>query len=458
MADKPTGVLSPEVEKLSDKLAKDPNSKVFFNLAEEYAKAGMTEEALVILTTGLKIHPSYVSANVLLGKLYFEKGMIKESRELFEQILKINPDNITANKKLALIYIDEKKFSEAEKCCGQILFFNPKDAETLEIKKNIVLAKEGKIEAKMVPAPQPAPAPPKAAPVPPAVPKAVPAPPVAPPKAVPVPAAPPDPVQPDFAVAPGQAPMEVKDNVAVEEPSQKIYDPTISRPPDLIDFGSGQEPEKPLEAPLDFAASLSAQEESDASPGPSDILVVEPPAAEVPVQEEAKAAGTDSPPVEFIGSSPEEPSPVEASAGIQNNDFSDLLPEAAPQALPALSAAPPQGGGKNLPGSGDLETLALADLYIKQGHFPKGIEIYNKLLEKDPGNQALRQKVEEAKSLGNLLGHKASEKKIEEKIIQAVVPEQMAPPSDPGQKISEKNQAKIVKLKQWLEYIKKKNQ
>ena len=74
------GLLSPEITKLSERLAKDPTSKLFVPLAEEYIKAGMLEEAVAVLMDGLKAHPGFTSAHVTLGKVYLGKGQIKEAK------------------------------------------------------------------------------------------------------------------------------------------------------------------------------------------------------------------------------------------------------------------------------------------------------------------------------------------------------------------------------------------
>ena len=72
--------LSPEIGKLTEKLQKDPSSKLFFPLAEEYIKCNMLEEAIIVLTDGLKTHPGFHAARVSLGKVYLQKGRAGEAR------------------------------------------------------------------------------------------------------------------------------------------------------------------------------------------------------------------------------------------------------------------------------------------------------------------------------------------------------------------------------------------
>ena len=39
----------------------------------------------------------------------------------------------------------------------------------------------------------------------------------------------------------------------------------------------------------------------------------------------------------------------------------------------------------------------MADIYIKQGEYDKGISVFQKLLEKDPENASVRKKLEECR-------------------------------------------------------------
>ena len=51
-----------EIDRLAVQLAKDPRSKVFMPLAEEYGKAGMWQEAAGVLEDGLTLYPGFITA------------------------------------------------------------------------------------------------------------------------------------------------------------------------------------------------------------------------------------------------------------------------------------------------------------------------------------------------------------------------------------------------------------
>lgn len=116
-----------EIERLKEKLDKDPNSKLFIPLAEEYKKAGMFDEAVEVLLKGLERQPGYMSARVALGKIYFERGMFEEARGEFEKVISAIPDNLYAHKKLAEIYRDLGERDRTVKELKTVLKLNPMD-------------------------------------------------------------------------------------------------------------------------------------------------------------------------------------------------------------------------------------------------------------------------------------------------------------------------------------------
>jgi tetratricopeptide (TPR) repeat protein len=125
-------MVSQEIERLKEKVDKDPNSKLFVPLAEEYKKAGMLDEAIGALMKGLERLPSYMSARVSLGKIYLEKGLLSEAGAEFEKVVNAIPDNLYAHKKLAEIY---RALSEREKAVEEfrkVLKLNPTDEDAAQ--------------------------------------------------------------------------------------------------------------------------------------------------------------------------------------------------------------------------------------------------------------------------------------------------------------------------------------
>jgi Tfp pilus assembly protein PilF len=128
---------SPEIAKLTQKLAKDPRSKVFIQLAEEYVKAGMFPEAATALEDGLKVYPTFVTARVALGRVYHQSGEAAKAKTMLEEAVKLSPDNLLAHRTLARLYADGGAFEPALRACAVVLAANPKDKEIVELRHGI---------------------------------------------------------------------------------------------------------------------------------------------------------------------------------------------------------------------------------------------------------------------------------------------------------------------------------
>ena len=107
-----------------------------------------------------------------------------------------------------------------------------------------------------------------------------------------------------------------------------------------------------------------------------------------------------------------------------------------------------------------LATVGIAELYIKQGHYEHGIDIYRKILEQDPDNAEARQRLEDALALANLLTKRSTEPKSQRKTV--ITPEPPAkpaeapPPDDPARSSPEQlRRAKVQRLQAWLEQLKR---
>jgi len=92
------------IERLEKKLEKEPSSIAFAQLAEEYRKVGRIDDAIKTCLEGLKYHPNYWTAYVLLAKCYFEKEEYDKARQYLEDALAGAPDNIHAISLITEVY------------------------------------------------------------------------------------------------------------------------------------------------------------------------------------------------------------------------------------------------------------------------------------------------------------------------------------------------------------------
>jgi tetratricopeptide (TPR) repeat protein len=126
-----------EIDRLALALAKDPASKSFIPLAEEYGKAGMWPEAAGVLEDGLKYYPGFITAMVALGRAYDQMGQPTKAKAILEEAIKISPENLRAHRTLAKIYTAEGSTAAALRSCDVILALNPLDQESLSLRASL---------------------------------------------------------------------------------------------------------------------------------------------------------------------------------------------------------------------------------------------------------------------------------------------------------------------------------
>lgn len=121
------------IDRLATQLAKDPQSKAFLPLAEEYGKAGMWQEAAGVLEDGLKYSPGFITAMVALGCAYDHMEQPAKAQAILEESIKLSPENLRAHRTLIKIYRSQKRNDLALQSCAVILAVNPRDEEALSV-------------------------------------------------------------------------------------------------------------------------------------------------------------------------------------------------------------------------------------------------------------------------------------------------------------------------------------
>lgn len=131
-----------EIDRLAVQLAKNPQSKVFLPLAEEYCKVGMWEEAVSVLEEGLKHYPGFITAMVALGRTYDQLDQPTKARAVLEGAVKLSPDNLRAHRTLIKIYQAQGLTEEVLQSCRVILAMNPRDEEALSVQASLSVPDE----------------------------------------------------------------------------------------------------------------------------------------------------------------------------------------------------------------------------------------------------------------------------------------------------------------------------
>jgi tetratricopeptide (TPR) repeat protein len=406
--------LSPEIAKLFEKLQKDPSSKLFFPLAEEYIKCSMLEEAIMVLTDGLKTHPGFHAARVSLGKVYLQKGRVAEAKAEFEKVVAQNPDNLMAQKKLAFIYRDEGSVEKAQQICKTFLLANPKDLEMKSLLAELenLQSKSAAKEVSQVPAVEPASS---------QAPSAVSEPVVSPPE-----------------VSKGSSSAALLDHEAIKPPPPQ---PATEAVPGALPPEKSSMPPPTIQN-HEAQANQHHPEESPQNSGERKVPVVE-----LNLDEAESGLNEEDIFSELLGAMPSKPQ-------------GPTMQGAAPSQAASSVSLPQQEQEERSPGlEGDLATVTLAELYVKQGHYEQGIEIYRKILEHDPENEEIRQRLEDAMALANLLTKRPKEPRQKDMVkFQESPPKAQGEPTtaQPARSSPEQlRQAKVQRLQAWLEQLKR---
>ncbi len=115
----------------------DPNSQIFAALAEAFRKKGEFEKAFRICQNGLKIHPSYGSAHVVMAKINLDRGLYDWAEIEANKAAEIDGVTRTIELLLAEIYIYKGEFQQAVKLLKKLTEADP---DNEQIKKLLEIA------------------------------------------------------------------------------------------------------------------------------------------------------------------------------------------------------------------------------------------------------------------------------------------------------------------------------
>ena len=76
-----------EIQKLEQLHNQHPEGRYFVPLADRYRKLGMTEQAETLLRDGLRLHPDYLSAHIVLGGCLADRGATDDAADEFRYVL-----------------------------------------------------------------------------------------------------------------------------------------------------------------------------------------------------------------------------------------------------------------------------------------------------------------------------------------------------------------------------------
>jgi tetratricopeptide (TPR) repeat protein len=323
---------NPKIEELRFRIKTDPKSRLFYPLAEELRKIGRFDEGEQVLRTGLEHHPTYLSAWVSLGRVLRDQHKNDAAAEALKKALQLDPGNVVAARLLADVYLALGDKVEAIKKYKLVHALLPSDQDL-----------EGLIERlDRV---------------------------VNPPFVMPVEEAP-QVVDEETPFAPPPAPMEdTKPQTRSEPPVEVEHQPTMEAPFADAEAAVAEAHREEIatgdDEPMSAAHDSSPFEET-ANYTRSAMTVEEPVGYHV---EAARLAA-------------EVPAVIE-----EESPFAEPEPEPEP-AADVFAPAEPVRAADDV-----TSTATMGDLYAQQGLTDDARQIYETILERDPGNADVRGKL-----------------------------------------------------------------
>ena len=341
------------LNQLRQRWERDPKSRAFLQLAEEYRRAGRLPDAVHVLQVGLKEHPTYLSAQVALGRCLVETGAADAAVEILERAVARDPTQLVASKLLVEAYLAKSQPGKARERLDLYKLFNDRDVEIEPLEARIRALENPSVAS--LPATTPA--------------------------------------TPSIAAIPTK-----RATMPHETPAADPFDlpgpgtlPELRLEPDLAAPGflagsAAREPFGVLYAP-------GAAQQIESSFAQQGIFVLAPAPAPAP----ASAPAAAEPALPEAAAEVESPAPIAQFAPIAPTEWPGEtwpdVPAQVAEPLPASEPEPAAAPAPLLPALPEPEappaaSSTLGELYLAQGHLDEAEESFQSVLHSRPGDPA----------------------------------------------------------------------
>lgn len=113
-----------------ERLARDPGSLAFAQLADLYRKAGRTQDAIALCRQGLARYPQYATARLILAKAWLSEDRLDEARAEIQTILEHNPRDVQCLRLAAEVERRRGHVDGAAELLQQVVSLEPGDRES----------------------------------------------------------------------------------------------------------------------------------------------------------------------------------------------------------------------------------------------------------------------------------------------------------------------------------------
>lgn len=118
------------IRRHEERLAKDPTSLAFAQLADLYRKAGRTREAVALCREGLQRYPHYTTARLILAKTQLADGDFDGALVEIEAILRVSPKDVQCHRLAAEVHRRRGRIDAAVSHLERAVALDPGDRES----------------------------------------------------------------------------------------------------------------------------------------------------------------------------------------------------------------------------------------------------------------------------------------------------------------------------------------
>jgi tetratricopeptide (TPR) repeat protein len=126
----PDDALVAAMRRHEERLARDPGSLAFAQLADLYRKAGRTQDAIALCRQGLARYPQYATARLILAKAWLAEERLEEARAEIRTILDHNPKDVQCLRLAAEVERRQGRLDEAATLLQKVVALEPGDRES----------------------------------------------------------------------------------------------------------------------------------------------------------------------------------------------------------------------------------------------------------------------------------------------------------------------------------------
>ncbi|MBI3636775.1 MAG: tetratricopeptide repeat protein [Candidatus Rokubacteria bacterium] len=118
------------IRRHEERLARDPGSLAFAQLADLYRKAGRATEAVTLCREGLARYPHYTTARLILAKALLGEGQLDQALAELAAILEVSPKDVQCHRLAAEVHRRARRIDTAVTHLETAVRLDPGDRES----------------------------------------------------------------------------------------------------------------------------------------------------------------------------------------------------------------------------------------------------------------------------------------------------------------------------------------